>query len=122
VFSEGDVVGGFEVLEVPGHSRGALAFWRESDRVLICGDVMANLGLRPGQPQIVLAPSVLSWDPERNKASARRLIELRPQLVCFGHGLAVTDPGRFNKAADEASCLPHTPPGASVGDEAATRR
>jgi hydroxyacylglutathione hydrolase len=26
--SEGDVVEGFEVLEVPGHSPGSLAFWR----------------------------------------------------------------------------------------------
>jgi Metallo-beta-lactamase superfamily len=28
---ESDVIDGFEVLEVPGHSRGALAFWRARD-------------------------------------------------------------------------------------------
>jgi hydroxyacylglutathione hydrolase len=47
---EGDVVGGFEVLEVPGHSPGALAFWRAWDRVLVCGDVLANFGLHPTGP------------------------------------------------------------------------
>jgi glyoxylase-like metal-dependent hydrolase (beta-lactamase superfamily II) len=59
---EGDVVGGFEVLEVPGHSPGALAFWRQRDRVLVCGDVVANFGLHPKRPRLVLAPAALSWD------------------------------------------------------------
>jgi hydroxyacylglutathione hydrolase len=95
---EGDLVGGFEVLEAPGHSPGALAFWRERDRVLVCGDVLANLGLRPDRPRLVLAPAALSSDAEQNRRSARRLAELRPRLACFGHGFAVTDPGRFADA------------------------
>jgi hydroxyacylglutathione hydrolase len=98
--AEGDLVGGFEVLEVPGHSPGALAFWRARDRVLVCGDVLANFGLRPSQPRLVLAPAALSWDYETNRRSARRLAELRPRLACFGHGFAVTDPGRFADAVD----------------------
>jgi hydroxyacylglutathione hydrolase len=44
---EGDLVGGFEVLEVPGHSPGALAFWRARDRALVCGDVLADFGCIP---------------------------------------------------------------------------
>jgi hydroxyacylglutathione hydrolase len=59
---EGDVIDGFEVLEVPGHSRGALAFWRARDHVLICGDVLANFGLHPKRPRLVLTPAALSWD------------------------------------------------------------
>jgi hydroxyacylglutathione hydrolase len=92
---EGDLVAGFEVLEVPGHSPGALAFWRQGDRVLLCGDVLANLGLHPSRPRLVLAPAALSWDYQENRRSAGRLAELRPRLACFGHGFAVTDPGRF---------------------------
>jgi hydroxyacylglutathione hydrolase len=98
---EGDVVAGFEVLEVPGHSPGALAFWREGDRVLVCGDVLANFGLHPTRPRLVLAPAALSSDYQQNLRSARRLAELRPQLACFGHGFAVTDPGRFAAALDQ---------------------
>jgi hydroxyacylglutathione hydrolase len=56
---EGDLVGGFEVLEVPGHSPGALALWRQRDRVLLCGDVVANFGLHPSRPRLVLAPAAL---------------------------------------------------------------
>jgi hydroxyacylglutathione hydrolase len=98
---EGDLVAGFEVLEVPGHSPGALAFWRERDRVLVCGDVVANSGLHPERPRLVLAPAALSSDYEQNRRSARRLAELRPQLACFGHGFALTDPGRFAAALDQ---------------------
>jgi hydroxyacylglutathione hydrolase len=98
---EGDVVAGFEVLEVPGHSPGALAFWREGDRVLVCGDVVANFGLHPARPRLVVAPAALSADYKQNLRSARRLAGLRPRLACFGHGFAVTDPGRFAAALDQ---------------------
>ena len=39
---EGDEVAGFKVLDVPGHSAGHVAFWRESDGVLVLGDVFNN--------------------------------------------------------------------------------
>src|SRR5262245_12030512 len=32
---EGDEVGGFVVLDTPGHSAGHISFWREADRVLV---------------------------------------------------------------------------------------
>jgi hypothetical protein len=38
--TEGDEVAGFTVLDTPGHSPGHVSYWRESDRVLVCGDVM----------------------------------------------------------------------------------
>jgi hydroxyacylglutathione hydrolase len=98
---EGDLVAGFEVLEVPGHSPGSLAFWRERDRVLVCGDVVANFGLHPTRPRLVLAPAALSSDYQQNLRSARRLAGLRPRLACFGHGFAVADPGRFAAALDQ---------------------
>jgi hydroxyacylglutathione hydrolase len=89
------------VLEVPGHSPGALAFWRARDRVLVCGDVLANFGLHPTRPRLVLAPAALSSDYDQNRRSAGRLAGLRPRLACFGHGFAVTDPGRFAAAVDQ---------------------
>jgi hydroxyacylglutathione hydrolase len=104
---EGDLVGGFAVLEVPGHSPGALAFWRQQDRVLVCGDVLANFGLHPSRPRLVLAPAALSSDDQENRRSAARLAALRPRLACFGHGFAVTDPGRF---ADAVHRLLSAPP------------
>jgi hydroxyacylglutathione hydrolase len=90
---EGDEVGGFTVLDVPGHSPGHIALWRESDRTLICGDVFFNL-TKLGAP-----PSFLTVDPELNRASMRRLAALRPAVALFGHGAPVRDPDRLARAA-----------------------
>lgn len=92
---EGDEVAGFTVLETPGHSRGHVAYWRESDRVLILGDVLNNMNLMTGVPGLREPPEMFTPDPARNRASARRLAELRPALACFGHGPPLRDPGRF---------------------------
>lgn len=91
---EGDTVGaGFSVLDVPGHSPGHIALWREADRTLIAGDVFFNL------PRLGAPPRFMSVDPEANRASMRRLAELRPALVLFGHGPPLRDPERLARAA-----------------------
>jgi hydroxyacylglutathione hydrolase len=92
---EGDEVAGFTVLESPGHSAGHVAYWRESDRVLILGDVLNNMNLRTGISGLHEPPDIFTPDPPRNRASARRLAALRPQLTCFGHGPPLRDPGRL---------------------------
>jgi glyoxylase-like metal-dependent hydrolase (beta-lactamase superfamily II) len=92
---EGDEVAGFTVLESPGHSRGQVAYWRESDRVLILGDVLNNMNVMTGIPGLHTPPDVYTPDPARNRVSARRLAELRPRLTCFGHGAPLRDPGKL---------------------------
>jgi glyoxylase-like metal-dependent hydrolase (beta-lactamase superfamily II) len=94
---EGDEVAGFTVLETPGHSRGHVAYWRESDGVLILGDVLNNMNVMTGIPGLHEPPAVLTPDPARNRASARRLAELRPALACFGHGAPLHDPDKLAK-------------------------
>ena len=83
---EGDEVAGFQVLDVPGHSAGHVAFWRESDRVLVLGDVLNNMNLKTGVPGLHEPPEMFTPDPARNRESARRLGALEPSLVMFGHG------------------------------------
>jgi hydroxyacylglutathione hydrolase len=100
---EGDEVAGFTVLEVPGHAPGHVAYWRESDRVLILGDVLNSMNVRTGLPGLHEPPTVFTPDPPRNRQSARRLAELRPALACFGHGPPLRDPG---KLADFVARLP----------------
>jgi glyoxylase-like metal-dependent hydrolase (beta-lactamase superfamily II) len=100
---EGDEVAGFTVLESPGHSPGQVAYWRESDRVLILGDVLNNMNLLTGIPGLHEPPDVFTPDPARNRRSARRLASLRPSLTCFGHGPPLRDPGRL---ADFIARLP----------------
>lgn len=95
---EGDEVAGFEVLFTPGHSPGHISFWRESDRVLVSGDVMwgYNPFLMRGAPREPFP--LVSPDPDLNRSSARRLAELRPEVVCFGHGPVLRDPDKFAAA------------------------
>jgi hydroxyacylglutathione hydrolase len=86
---EGDEVAGFTVLDVPGHSPGHIALWREEDRTLIAGDVFFNL------PRLGPPPGVFTVDPAQNRASMRRVAELRPALALFGHGPPLRDPQRL---------------------------
>jgi glyoxylase-like metal-dependent hydrolase (beta-lactamase superfamily II) len=97
--NEGDEVAGFRVLDVPGHSAGHVAFWRESDRVLICGDVFTNIDTLTGVPGLHEPKPFFTPDPARNRESMRRLAALEPALVCFGHGRPLRDPGKLREFA-----------------------
>jgi hydroxyacylglutathione hydrolase len=95
---EGDEVAGFVVLDTPGHSPGHVSFWRESDRTLICGDVMWGW-----HPFLLRGPirepiGLFTPDVARNRASARRIAALEPELVCFGHGPPLRDPAKLAAA------------------------
>jgi glyoxylase-like metal-dependent hydrolase (beta-lactamase superfamily II) len=94
---EGDEVAGFTVLEVPGHSPGHIAYWRERDRVLILGDVLNNMNLMTGLPGLHEPPAFFTPDPARNRESARRLAALEPALACFGHGPPLRDPRKIKE-------------------------
>jgi glyoxylase-like metal-dependent hydrolase (beta-lactamase superfamily II) len=72
---------------------GHIALWREGDRTLIAGDVFFNLR-RLGPP-----PRSLTVDSDANRAAMRRLAELRPALVLFGHGPPLRDPDALTRAA-----------------------
>ena len=92
---EGDEVAGFQVLEVPGHSAGHVAFWRESDGILVLGDVLNNMDVVTGIPGLKVPKNFLTPDPERNRESIRRLGPLEPKLVLFGHGAPLRDTRKF---------------------------
>jgi glyoxylase-like metal-dependent hydrolase (beta-lactamase superfamily II) len=98
---EGDDVAGFQVLDVPGHSAGHVAFWRESDRALVCGDVFTNMDTLTGIPGLHEPRPFFTPDPARNRESMRRLAALHPALVCFGHGRTLRDPAKLSAFAEK---------------------
>ncbi|MBK9746586.1 MAG: MBL fold metallo-hydrolase [Anaerolineae bacterium] len=100
---EGDLVAGFTVIETPGHSPGHLAYWRESDRTLILGDVAANIDFLTLKTRLGEPPTIFTQDIPQNRASARKLADLHPQTILFGHGQPLYDGGRF---VDWAYSLP----------------
>jgi hydroxyacylglutathione hydrolase len=94
---EGDEVAGFRVLDVPGHSAGHVAYWREADRVLVLGDVLNNLNVLTGIPGLHEPKTIFTIDPPRNRESARRLAALAPALACFGHGPPLRNPEKIQR-------------------------
>ena len=84
---EGDEVAGFKVLDAPGHSAGHVVFWRESDGVLVVGDVLTNMDQLTTDPRPARAEALPDPRPRREPPlGAGRLASLEPKLVLFGHG------------------------------------
>jgi glyoxylase-like metal-dependent hydrolase (beta-lactamase superfamily II) len=86
VLSEGDEVAGFRVVHAPGHSPGEVVYFRDSDGVAICGDVINNVDFLTGRTRVGEPPRLFTLDPDENRRSIRKLLELGPSLVCPGHG------------------------------------
>ena len=103
---EGDeLTAGFRVLDTPGHSPGHLSFWRESDGVLICGDVFFNMNLLTTVPGLHQPPGPFTVDPALNRASERKVTALEPKVAGFGHGPVITD-DTAGKLARVVAALP----------------
>jgi len=91
----GDEVASFRVIDSPGHSAGHVAFWRESDRVLVLGDVLNSADVYTLIPGLRTPKDYFTPDPAENRRSARKLAALEPKLVLFGHGPPVRDTKKF---------------------------
>jgi glyoxylase-like metal-dependent hydrolase (beta-lactamase superfamily II) len=88
----GEHLGEWRVIAAPGHTPGHVIFFRESDHVVLSGDLMRNTRLRRGC-RLVEPPHFFSVDPLLNRRSLRLLAELRPGLICPGHGPPFRDSG-----------------------------
>jgi hydroxyacylglutathione hydrolase len=97
VLEEGDEVAGFRVVHAPGHARGEVIFFRDSDRVAICGDVIRNMSYATGLPGIKEPPAIFTYDPAENRRSIRRLADLEPAIFLPGHGPPVSDRAAFER-------------------------
>lgn len=93
---EGDMVGGFEVVDTPGHAPGHISFFRRRDGVLIAGDTMINMSFFTTLAGLRLPPSAFTTDREQNIASIKKLHALKPHIICFGHGPVLSDMNKFD--------------------------
>jgi hydroxyacylglutathione hydrolase len=99
VLDEGDEVAGFRVIHAPGHSPGEVIFFRDSDRVAICGDVIRNITYFALRTRLDEPPDELTPDPVENRRSIQKLAALEPSLILPGHGPEVTDIAAFQRFA-----------------------
>ncbi|AOC94358.1 putative metallo-hydrolase YflN [Flavobacterium anhuiense] len=94
---EGDQIGGFTVIETPGHSSGHISFFREKDSVLIVGDAMTNMNLLTTKVGLHEPPHLFTADKETNRKSILKLASLKPKILCFGHGPILFNNGELEK-------------------------
>ena len=80
-----------------GHARGEVIFFRDSDRVAICGDVVRNISYLTGLPGVREPPGEMTYDPAENRRSIRKLAALEPSLILPGHGPEITDMDELRK-------------------------
>ena len=95
VLGDGERVGEFTAVHTPGHARGHVVYFRESDGVAICGDVIRNINYATGRTGLGEPPEMFTYDAAENRRSIRRLAALEPTVLLPGHGPAVTDMDEF---------------------------
>jgi len=91
---ENDRIGNFQVIETPGHSPGHISLFRERDGVLIIGDVATNMNLLTTATGLRLPPNIFTSDQQSNIRSLQKLAELKPDVICFGHGPVMRNTNR----------------------------
>jgi glyoxylase-like metal-dependent hydrolase (beta-lactamase superfamily II) len=100
-FKAGDEIAGFEVIHAPGHARGEVIFWREADRVAICGDVVRNMTYGTTRSGVREPPKVFTMDVEENRRSIRKLADLKPEVTLPGHGPEIRGYDAIEKLAQK---------------------
>jgi hydroxyacylglutathione hydrolase len=83
------------------HAPGEVIFFRESDRVAIAGDVINTINLWTVLPRIQEPPEIFTTDPGENRRSIRKLLDLRPSLVCVGHGPPLRDISKLERLVEK---------------------
>jgi hydroxyacylglutathione hydrolase len=124
VLRDGDEVAGFRVIHAPGHAPGEVIYFRDSDRVAICGDVVRNLSYASLRRGIREPPPAFNVDTAENRRSIRKLAELDASIILPGHGEAITDIGAFERfvqtlPTDAVGASPRRP--AAAGESAVRR-
>ncbi len=84
--ADGDRVGEFEVVHLPGHGPGCIGLWRERDRLAITNDCFALFNPDLSYPGKARVPHpAFNWSTDAARASIRKLAALRPARCLPGH-------------------------------------
>ena len=84
--AEGDAVGEFQVVHLPGHAPGLIGLWRERDRLALASDCFYTLEPTTGEfghPRVPHA--AFNQSTEQARTSIRKLAAMEPSLAWAGH-------------------------------------
>lgn len=79
-------LGGLKVLHTPGHTRGSICLFSPKRKLLIAGDTLHNR-----HHKLSFAAKTASMDWRQARESAKKLALLEFDVLCFGHGNAITE-------------------------------
>ena len=79
------LMGGLEVIHTPGHTPGSICFYSRQRSLLIVGDALHHRWGRLNLPA-----KVYTVNPAQAEESVKKLARLAFQVLCFGHGRAIT--------------------------------
>jgi glyoxylase-like metal-dependent hydrolase (beta-lactamase superfamily II) len=89
---------GWTCVPTPGHTPGHVAFFRESDRVLLAGDALVTARLNSpvalllGKAGLSEPPWYFTWSRAESRRSIDTIARLRPNVVAGGHGQPMAGP------------------------------
>ena len=89
IVKDGDVLpilGGLRVISTPGHTPDHVSYFSPSHNILLAGD-----SLRTSKDQVYNETTPFTWDEAKQNNSVRLQAELKPEIVCVGHGNVVKD-------------------------------
>jgi glyoxylase-like metal-dependent hydrolase (beta-lactamase superfamily II)/predicted ester cyclase len=88
---EGDSVGDFSVVELPGHAPGLIGLFRRSDRLALVSDCIYTVNPETGRRGRARTPhTAFNQSTEVAKQSILKLRGLRPETVWAGHAKPVS--------------------------------
>ncbi len=87
VVREGATVGPFEVIHVPGHTPGSVAYYHKAKGLLFTGDAL----MRGNHGTLSLPRRSYSYDPEAAAASLAKFARLNVRGIFPGHGAPILE-------------------------------
>ena len=81
-----NLLGGLEVIHTPGHTPGSISLFSTRNKLLIVGDAM-----RKRRDKLDLPFRTASFNRNQAIETVRKLSRLDLEIMCFGHGLPLTD-------------------------------
>lgn len=84
-----DVLGGLEIIHTPGHTPGSICLFSARHKMLIVGDAV-----RKRRDNLLLPFRTASYDQSQAIKSVMKLALLDFDILCFGHGLPLTEGAR----------------------------
>jgi glyoxylase-like metal-dependent hydrolase (beta-lactamase superfamily II) len=93
---ENELIYGIAAIPIPGATPGETAFHARHAGIVTLGDAIINVSPEKG---LELLPDKYCSDPEQNRASLAKLLDIDFHTLTFAHGAPVTDRAREKWAA-----------------------